>query len=46
MRTLMHPFGLQRLTEPTQDALKTAFNGAVRRGLRETVDPTLVRRIS
>lgn len=46
MRALLHHLGFQRLTDAAQDALKSAFNGAVRRGLRETVDPTLVRRMS
>ena len=46
MRALMHHLGFQRLTAPAQEALKSAFNGAVRRGLLETVGPNWVRRMS
>ena len=45
-RALLHHLGFHRLTDPAQDALKSALNGAIRRGFLEAVGTDQVRRLS
>ena len=45
MRAILQHLAFQRLTEPAQEALKSALNGAIRRGVIEVSGPNLVRRI-
>jgi len=45
MRAILHHFAFQRLTDPAHDALKSALNSAIRRGVLEASGPGRVRRI-
>jgi type I restriction enzyme S subunit len=44
MRALLHHLGFQRLTDAAQEALKSAFNAAIRRGVLGTEGTARVRR--
>lgn len=46
MRALLCHLGFHRLTDPAQNALKSAINGAIRRGVLEAVGADQVRRLS
>ncbi len=45
MRAILHHFAFQRLTDPAHDALKSALNSAIRRGVLEASGPGRVRRL-
>jgi len=46
LRALLHHLGFQRLTDPAQDALRSALNVAIRRGVLEAEGSGQIRRPS